>query len=140
VGFGLISPSQGGMEFMKILVLFVLMLSHHAQAQSSCDIKLGRSAGVRVVEFATNHVVHSKIALKEMSVQSLQEEMLSLQEMGICQERIQRKRCVLKYEKLPSKNQLTMYRGSDRWPTWNLNAKNSAQKFVRILQLAGFCL
>ena len=125
---------------MKFLVLFLLMISQAALAESSCDIKLGRSVGVRVVEFSTDNVVHSKLPLKEMSVASLQEEMLSLQDMGICEQKIQRKRCVLKFERSTKGNQLTMLRGTDRWLSWSLDGKKSAQKFVRILQQAGSCL
>lgn len=116
------------------------MFAQVALAESSCDIKLGRSVGVRVVEFATDNVVHSKLPLREMSVASLREEMVSLQDMGICEEKIQRKRCVLKFEKRAEGNKLTFFRGPDRWLSWSLAGKASAQKFVRILQQAGYCL
>lgn len=125
---------------MKLIAFIILMISQAAFAEATCDIRLGQTVGVRVVEFATGNVVHSKIPLKEMSVSSLREEMISLQDMGICEEKIQRKRCILKFEKRTRSNQLTLLRGADRWLSWSLAGKTSAQKFVRILQQAGFCL
>lgn len=125
---------------MKLIVLYVLLITQTAFAEAPCDIKLGSSVGVRVVEFSTGNVVHSKMALKEMSVSSLREEIVNLQDMGICEEKIQRKRCILKFEKRTGANQLTLFRAEDRWLSWSLTGKNSAQKFVKILQQAGFCL
>lgn len=66
--------------------------------------------------------------------------MVSLQDMGLCEMKIQKKRCILKFEKRAKENQLTLIRGSDRWLSWSLEGKTSAQKFVKILQQAGFCL
>jgi len=125
---------------MKIILLFILLISQAALAQSDCDIRPGQTMGVRIVEFFTGNVVHSKMQLKEMSVSTLNEEMMNLQDMGICEEKIQKKKCILKFEKHSTANQLTFIRGNDRWLTWSLNGKKSAQKFVKILQLAGFCL
>ncbi len=124
---------------MKLILLLVLILSQSAFAEAPCDIRLGTSVGVRVVEFASENVIHSKISLREMSVANLREEMTNLQDMGVCEEKVQRKRCILKLEK-KSQNQLTMIRGADRWLSWSLRGKASAQKFVKILQQAGFCL
>ena len=124
---------------MKIILLFILLISQAALAQSDCDIRPGQTMGVRIVEFATGNVVHSKMQLKEMSVSTLNEEMMNLQDMGICEEKIQKKKCILKFEKKSMANQLTLIRGIDRWLTWSLDGKKSAQKFVKILQLAGFC-
>jgi hypothetical protein len=125
---------------MKLVFILLLTLSQVALAEMPCDIKLGRSVGVRVLEFATGNVVHSKMALKEMSVMSLREETINLQDMGICEEKVISKRCVLKFERLEKGNQLVMFRGSDRWLSWSLEGKTSAQKFVKILQQAGFCI
>lgn len=124
---------------MKLILMLVLILSQSAFAEAPCDVRLGTSVGVRVVEFASENVIHSKIALREMSVANLREEMTNLQDMGVCEEKVQRKRCILKLEK-KSQNQLTMIRGEDRWLSWSLSGKASAQKFVKILQQAGFCL
>lgn len=124
---------------MKLILLIILMMAQSAFAEAPCDIRLGTSTGVRVIEFASGNVVHSKIALKEMSVSSLREEMTNLQDMGICEMKIERKRCILKFEKR-KENQLTLIRGNDRWLSWSLAGKPSSQKFVKILQQAGFCL
>jgi hypothetical protein len=124
---------------MKILALFLLILSRASFAEAPCDLRLGSTLGVRAIEFASENVIHSKLPLKEMSVASLREEMVSLQDIGVCELKIQRKRCILKFEKSAKGNQLTMFRGTDRWLSWNLAGKQSAQKFVRILQQAGFC-
>ena len=120
-------------------ILLLLILAQSAFAQEACDIKLGTSVGVRVVEYVTGNVIHSKIALREVSVASLKEEMTNLQDMGICEPRITSQRCILKPEKRPTGNQLTLIRGSDRWLSWSLAGKTSAQKFVKILHHAGFC-
>lgn len=124
---------------MKWIVIFVMM-TQMAFAEAPCDIKLGQSVGVRVVEFATGNVVHSKMPLKEMSVSSLREEMTNLQDMGVCEQKVSRQRCILKFERRPKGNQLTLFRGVDRWLSWSLAGKTSAQKFVKILQQAGYCL
>lgn len=124
---------------MKLILLIILMMAQSAFAEAPCDIRLGTSTGVRVIEYASGNVVHSKIALKEMSVASLREEMTNLQDMGICEMKIERKRCILKFEKR-KENQLTLIRGNDRWLSWSLAGKPSSQKFVKILQQAGFCL
>jgi hypothetical protein len=125
---------------MKLLFLLLMLISQTAFAEAPCDIRIGTTVGVKVVEFASNNIVHSKMPLREMSVAGLREEMMNLQDMGLCEPKIQRKRCILKFEKSPKGNQLTMFRASDRWLTWSLAGKQSAQKFVRILQQAGFCL
>lgn len=125
---------------MKRFVMLILLLVQTAHAEAPCDVRLGQSVGVRVVEFSTDNVVHSKMPLKEMSVSSLREEMVNLQDMGICEEKLSRKRCILKFERRPKGNQLTLFRGVDRWLSWSLEGKTSAQKFVRILQQAGYCL
>lgn len=124
---------------MKFLLLFLILFSHGAFAEAPCDIRLGRSVGVRVVEFASGNVIHSKMQLRELSVGSLQEEMSSLQDMGLCEMKIQRKRCILKFEKRTKGNYLTLIRGHDKWLSWSLEGKSSAQKFVKILQQAGYC-
>lgn len=124
---------------MKLIFLFLVMVSQAAFAEAPCDIKLGHSVGVRVIEFTTGNVIHSKMALKEMSARSLREELVNLQDMGICAEKIERKKCILKFEKKDIGNQLTMFRAGDRWLSWSLEGKTSAQKFVKILQQGGFC-
>jgi len=124
---------------MNFLLAIILLIAQSAFAEAPCDIRLGHSVGVRVIEFATENVVHSKMSLREMSVSSLSEEMTNLQDMGLCSLEIQRKRCILKFEKRTNENQLTLMRGSDRWLSWSLAGKTSAQKFVKILQQAGYC-
>lgn len=128
------------LRFILLLIILLGATAQSAVAEAPCDIKLGSSTGVRIVEFATGNVVHSKMALKEMSVSSLREEMTNLQDMGVCEAKVERKRCILKFEKRPKENQLTLIRGADRWLSWSLAGKTSAQKFVRILQQAGFCI
>lgn len=125
---------------MKLFTLIFLILAQSAFAEAPCDIRLGSSTGVRVIEYASGNVVHSKIALKEMSVSALKEEMTNLQDMGVCEMKVERKRCILKFEKRTTGNQLTLFRGNDRWLSWSLAGKTSSQKFVRILQQAGYCL
>ena len=122
-----------------LITLLILATLKAAKAESPCDIRLGKSVGVQVVEFATGHIVHSKMALKELSQASLTEEMISLQDMGVCEEKIQAKKCVLKFEKKHKISNLILIRGQDRWTTWNTKEKQQAQDFVKSLQKAGFC-
>lgn len=125
---------------MKLFLILILITVQSAFAEAPCDIRLGQSVGVRVIEFASENVVHSKMSIREMSVASLREEMTNLQDMGLCDMKVQRKRCILKFEKRTQGNQLTLLRGNDRWLSWSLAGKTSAQKFVKILQQAGHCL
>lgn len=124
---------------MKRLIAIMLLASNLAYAEFPCDIRLGESIGLRVVEFTTGHVIHSKMSLKESSGPALREEIINLQDEGICTEQIPLKKCVLKYEKVASRKDITLYRGSDKWQSWNLSAKKDAQEFVISLRRAGFC-
>lgn len=121
------------------LVAMMLMLTLHAQAESKCDVRTGTSMGIKVIEFASGHVIHSKMSLKEISADALLEEMINLQDMGICEERIIAQRCILKFEKQQKTNVITLIRGTDRWKTWKLSSKLQAQDFVKKLKRAGFC-
>jgi hypothetical protein len=125
---------------MKFVVALLMIVAASAYAESTCDIRLGLTVGVPVVEFVSGTDVHSKIPVKEMTSASLQEEMLNLQDMGDCSETIIKKRCVLKYEKVKNANQLTLIRGNDRWLSWKLSHKKDAQEFTKRLQKAGYCL
>ncbi len=127
---------------LKIATIAALVLLNlaTAKAEAPCDIRLGYTLGVPVVEFTSENVVHSKIPVKEMTSASLHEELINLQDEGLCEEKVQRKRCILKFEKTKTKSHLTLIRGGDRWLSWNLSMKNSAQEFTKRLQKAGFCL
>lgn len=121
------------------LIVMMLMLTLHAQAESKCDVRTGTSMGIKVIEFASGNVIHSKMAVKEVSADALLEEMINLQDMGICEERIISQRCVLKFEKQNKTNMITLVRGTDRWKTWSLSSKLQAQELVKSLKRAGFC-
>lgn len=121
------------------LLIAYLLVSVSAYAESPCDVRPGSSVGIKVVEFATGNVIHSKIPMRESTADALLEEMINLQDMGVCEERIISRKCVLKFEKLKQLNFVTLYRGADKWNTWNLNSKQEAQKYVKSLKKAGFC-
>jgi len=125
---------------MKLLITILLVIGQNAFAEAPCDIRLGKTVGIPVVEFTSENTVHSKIPVREMTSASLHEEMVNLQDEGICEEKIQRKRCILKFEKVKKVGQLTLIRGGDRWLSWKLPLKKDAQEFTRRLQKAGFCL
>lgn len=118
------------------LILFTL----NAQAGSTCDIRPGFSVGVKVVEFFLGHTVLSKIPFVESTPNALHEEMVSLQDMGLCQETIKSQKCVLKLEKNQTQSYVTLYRGNERWNTWSILSKNRAQIFVKGMKKVGFCL
>jgi hypothetical protein len=128
------------MEKMKIskLLLLTVVLSTNVFAESLCDIRLGQTSGIQVVEFATSNIVHSKMALRDSTADAILEEMISLQDMGVCEEKILSKKCILRFEKKPTTH-ITLFRGDDRWLSWKSSSKADAQKFVINLKRIGFC-
>ncbi|MCM2350445.1 MAG: hypothetical protein NDI69_10525 [Bacteriovoracaceae bacterium] len=126
------------MKKLSFLILSML-LNLQAFAESSCDIRPGFSVGIRVVEFASGNAIHSKIPMVETTAEALLEEMVNLQDMGICEEKIIARKCTLKFEKKSTRNYITMYRGQTKWNSWNLSAKNQVHDFVKRLKRAGFC-
>lgn len=121
-----------------LLSLF-MMMSLKAFAESPCDLRAGTSIGVKVVEFATGNTVHSKMPMRESTAEALLEEMVNLQDMGVCEEKIIAQKCVLKFEKQAKLNFISLYRGTNKWNTWNLKSKVEAQNFVKNLKRVGFC-
>lgn len=115
------------------------MLSMRAMAESPCDIRPGTSVGIRVIEFHSGNTIHSKMPLKESHADALLEEMVNLQDMGICEEKIIAQKCLLKFEKLRKVNYISLYRGSNKWNSWHLKSKQQAQNYVKYLKRAGFC-
>ncbi len=126
---------------MRLLFFFVLLCSFNESlyAESPCDIRPGTTMGIRVMEFASGNVIHSKIPLRESSPEALYEEMISLQDMGICEEQISRRKCVLRFEKLRQTNYVILLRGKDKLNAWGLKSKEEAQKYVKGLKRYGFC-
>ena len=120
---------------MKLcLTLYTLLfLSPLALAQSHCDVRVGETLGVKVMEFSTGHIVHSKMSLVESTPDAILEEMINLQNMEICSEKIISKKCVLKFEKKTPRHSLTLYRGEDRWQSWSIDSKKDAQNYVNNL-------
>ena len=108
-------------------------------AESLCDIRIGESIGLKVVEFATGHVIHSKMSVRDMTANALKEEMTNLQDEGICEEKIRSQKCFLKLEKWAKVTGLTLMRGADKWMTWRLEARKQAEDFIRSLKREGFC-
>lgn len=119
--------------------LLTILFSMNIYAESLCDVRPGVSVGVNVMEFFSGNTIHSKMTLKESTPNAILEEMISLQDMGICEEKILAKKCILKYEAKSTGKLITLYRGPRKWNSWSLNAKTSAQNFVRELKKAGFC-
>lgn len=124
---------------MKLLVLlFIMFGSAYARAEV-CDVRLGQSIGLRVVEFVSGNTIHSKMSLKDTTADSIASEMMNLQEEGICDEQIIAKRCVLRYEKKSKTTLITLYRGQDRWVSWLLSSKKKAQDFIKSMKRTGYC-
>lgn len=125
---------------MKSLVAILFAIfSMSVFAQAKCDLKLVTSVGVKAVEFYSGQEVHSKMAMRDSSADALAEELINLQDMGLCAQEFQHQRCTLKFEKANKVNFISMYRGSERWLTWNLTAKEKAQAYVASLKRFGFC-
>ncbi|MGE3611157.1 MAG: hypothetical protein AB7I27_16315 [Bacteriovoracaceae bacterium] len=121
------------------LATFIILFSMKTMALSRCDVRPGISLGIPVVEFASGNEVYSKFPMNESTPAAIAEEMLSLQDMELCSEKIQSEKCVLRFEKNMSKNVLTFYRGKDKWKSWETKEKRDAQEFVLRLKRAGFC-
>lgn len=121
------------------LPAIMLAATLNAFAEAPCDIRPGLSVGIRVVEFTTGHTIHSKIPLREGTAEALMEEMINLQDMGVCEEKITSQKCILKFEKVKDENFVTMYRGQAKWNSWVLSSKEQAQSYVKSLKRAGFC-
>lgn len=122
----------------SIFSLF-LLFTISAKAESLCDIRPGTSSGVKVVEFATGHLIHSKMPIREGHADALLEEMMNLQDLSICSDKIISQKCTLKLEKINKENFITLYRGKDKWNSWNVKSKDTANKYVKNLKRVGFC-
>lgn len=119
--------------------LIAILFSMNIYAEALCDVRPGVSIGVNVIEFFSGNTIHSKMSLRESSPTAILEEMVSLQDMGICEEKILAKKCILKFEKKSTGKLISLYRGPKKWNSWNLKSKTNAQNFVRELKKAGFC-
>lgn len=126
------------MTKFSILTL-LLMLSVQAFAEVPCDIRPGHSVGIKVVEFVTGNKIHSKMPMSEGHADALLEEMINLQDMGICEEKIKAQKCILKFEKIRTTNYVSLYRGNQKWNSWSLKSKSNAQNYVIQLKRVGFC-
>lgn len=122
----------------SVLSLF-LFLSLEVFAEGPCDLRPGTSIGIKVMEFATGNMVHSKMPFRESTADALLEEMINLQDMGVCEEKIISQKCILKFEKREKLNFISLYRGNNRWNTWKLQSKDQAQNYVKNLKRVGFC-
>ena len=125
------------MKFSLAALFMLFMLN--AKAESLCDVRPGTSIGVKVIEFASGNTIHSKMPFKETTPDALLEEMINLQDMGICTEKIVAQKCTLKFEKHAKTNFVSLLRGNVKWSTWNLSAKNRAESFIKNLKRVGFC-
>ena len=125
---------------MKILTIMLMLLtSSYTRAEAPCDVRIGKSIGLKVVEFTTGHIIHSKMSLRDMTASALKEEMINLQDLGVCEEKIPSRKCILKIEKQAKITGLTLMRGNDKWLTWKPEAKKQAEDFIRNLKREGFC-
>lgn len=122
----------------SVLTIFFL-ISLKAFADSPCDVRPGTSIGIKVIEFASGNITHSKIPYRQSTPDALLEEMVNLQDMGICEEKILAQKCILKFEKISKVNYITLYRGKNKWNTWKLKGKDQAQNYVKNLKRVGFC-
>lgn len=124
---------------LRCLLLLTLMTGHAAFAESACDVRPGKSVGIDVIEFVSGNTIHSKIPMSELSISALQEEMINLQDMGTCEEKITSQKCTLRFEKKKEEKLISFYRGTSRWSTWSLQGKTQAQDFVKNLKRLGYC-
>ncbi len=124
----------------KFIALIFILSSLSAWGESNCDVRIGYSQGIKVMEFSTGNVIHSKMSINDVTPDALFEELISLQEMGICNEKIFSKKCSLKLAKEKSKSKIYFFRNLEKWKEWNLSDKKDAQIFIKSLMRIGFCL
>lgn len=124
-------------KFSILSVFFLFTLK--AFAEGPCDVRPGVSIGIKVVEFTTGNQIHSKMPMRQSSAEAIMEEMVNLQDMGVCSEKIPRQKCILKFEKLRQSNFISLFRGPHRWNSWTLQSKEQAQNYVKNLKRLGFC-
>jgi hypothetical protein len=123
----------------RICLLLSIIASFSSWASPLCDLAPNMSNGVKVIEFKVGDSTQSKIPYNQFSISTVTEELTSLQEMDVCGEKVIKDKCVLRFEKLPNKNIISMIRGNKKWLSWNLQNKQEAQEFVIILKKTGFC-
>lgn len=124
---------------MKLLFVLLFLFSSQLFAQD-CDVKLGTTIGLKVMEFHRGHEILSKMTIKETTAEALREEFVNLQDEGLCGEKIPAKKCILRFEKRRKTNFISFYRGDERWATWFVKSKHKAQGFVKSMKRAGLCL
>ena len=124
---------------MKLFAIALLLAATTwAQADSTCELRISETIGLKVVEFTSGNLVHSKMNLTESSAKAIEEEFINLQDEGICSSKKVPQKCILKLEKKPTVS-LTLIRGKERWQSWKVNEKNAAQEYVKSLKALGFC-
>jgi len=123
----------------RLLIFLILILSLKAFAEKDCDIRVGKSLGVKVMEFSSGKEVHSKMAMQDVTPDAIFEEIISLQEMGICNEKIFSQKCVLKLLKGKNTSKIVLIRNKQALMIWSVPDKNKAQYFVKSLMRIGFC-
>jgi len=114
-------------------------MSLDALAEKDCDIRAGKSLGINVIKFTSGNEVHSKMAMQDVSPDAIFEEIISLQEMGICNEKIFSQKCTLKLLKSKKINKIVLIRNKQALMIWSVPDKDKAQNFVRSLMRIGFC-
>jgi hypothetical protein len=124
---------------MKLFLALLFIFSTQAFAQD-CDVRLGTTIGLKVMEFHRGHEVLSKMTIKETTAEALHEEFVNLQDEGLCSQTIPAKKCILRFEKRRNTNFISFFRDGERWATWFVKSKNKAQAFVKSMKRAGLCL
>lgn len=124
---------------MKLIFVLLFLFSSQVFAQD-CDVKLGTTIGIKVMEFHRGHEILSKMSIKETTAEALKEEFINLQDEGLCNENIPAKKCILRFEKRRKTNFISFFRDGERWATWFVKSKNKAQAFVKSMKKSGLCL
>jgi hypothetical protein len=125
---------------IKLFLFYAIFLfSLSALGEAPCDLRPGISVGIKVIEFYSGNLIHSKMPLRESTPNALLEEMINLQDEGICEEKIFSRKCILKYERVNSGNYVSLYRNQLRWNSWKVSSKDQALTYTKGLKRAGFC-
>ena len=124
---------------MKKLGIILMLFTLSAWGESPCDIRPGETEGIKVLKFHSGSTVHSKMALRDVTPDALFEEMISLQEMGVCREKIYSKKCHLKMIRTKTVSRINFLRNHELWMSWPVQEKKQAQNFVKSLIRIGFC-
>lgn len=122
----------------KLFLLFFFLISSQSYALSLCDVEVAEVEQVKVLKFKTRKPKVSELSkflLKEASPLAIQEEMINLQDMGLCYEKFIPRSCSLKVKN----KKVTLLRDGIEWTSWSRKRSADAKVYFNDLKKLGIC-